>query len=165
MKQMDTAARNMAVKMPKEVDERIYRNLMTEQEDILSRRYKYAASDKSKMEEIRARISAAFDKGNPISFGQYSVELYVWERHSILLTFKKDGKRTAELNGRVIEFFLIDEPSNRRADKIQEGRVIIDLKRLGLLVEEYGQVGISILMDKSRIEIHLDRFSVNEEDF
>lgn len=164
IKQMDTAARNMAVKMPKEVDERIYKKLIAEQQNTLSRRYKYAASDKSEMAEIRLRIGVEFDRENPICFGSYSVELYVWDRNSVLLSFKKESQPTAELNGITIEFYLIEQPSKRYAERIQEGRTFIDLQRFGLSVEEYSQIGISILLDKSRVKIHLDKFSVNKEE-
>jgi len=110
---------------------------------------KWAASETSEMEAIRQRIGTEFEKRSPISLKLYSAELYVLDRDSALLIFKKGDELATDLNGKIIDFFLIEEPSSSFSETIQEEEVVINFQKLGIAIEEYAKVAFRIHLDEA----------------
>ena len=115
------------------------------------RQLAWAASETSEMEAIRQRIGAEFEKRSPINLKLYSAELYVLDRDSALLIFKKGDELAADLNGKTIDFFLIEEPSSLFSETIQEEEVVIDFQKLGISIEEYAKVAFKIHLDEAAV--------------
>jgi hypothetical protein len=112
---------------------------------------KWAASDTPEMEGIRQRIGAELGNRCPINLKLYSAELYVLDRDSALLTFKKADKLASDLDGKTVDFFLIEQPSSFFSETIQEGEVVIKFQKLGLSIEEYAKVALRLHVDDSTV--------------
>ena len=122
-----------------------------------------AAADESELDMIRSRIGSEFIERGSIVFGEYSADIYFQDLHSANLVFKKNDKRTSELSGMVIEFFLMDKPMAKYSDEIGNDRVTIDFSQLGLSIQDYEKVVIRIPREKSRVIIFLNNFRAIEE--
>ena len=108
---------------------------------------RWAASDESKEDDIRDRIGAKFDKMCPISLELYSAELYVLDENSALLSFKKSGKIAQDLNGKTIDFYLLNENSTHIYEIIEDSETVIDFRKLGTSIENYAGVAFKIVVD------------------
>jgi hypothetical protein len=113
--------------------------------------FKWAASETSEINDIRRRIGAEFEKFFPITLKLYSAELYVLDQNSALLTLMKGGKIASDLNGKIIDFFLTENPSTSFSEAIQDGEVIINFQRLGVSIEDYKAVSFRLHLDESTV--------------
>lgn len=111
------------------------------------RQIRWAASDESKEDDIRDRIGAKFDKMCPISLALYSVELYVLDENSALLSFRKSGKIAQDLNGKTVDFYLLNENSTHVYETIEDGETVIDFRKLNISIENYHGVAFKIVVD------------------
>jgi hypothetical protein len=112
---------------------------------------KWAASHTSEIDTIRDRIGAEFDKLSPINLKLYSVELYVLDENSSLLTIRKIDKIASDLDGKVIDFYLTDNPSISFSDTIKEGEVVVNFQRLGISILDYSKVSFRIHLDETTV--------------
>ena len=116
----------------------------------------WAASDEPEMEELQARIGAAFEKRNPIRFElNYTGELYLLSPHSAIFEIRKEGQPTAELDGKKIDFFVVERKAQtnslRYYETIEGGTVVIDFAKLGFSIEDYAQVGFRFYINESTV--------------
>ena len=117
----------------------------------------WAASDESEMEELQARIGAEFEKRNPIRFElNYTGELYFLSPHSAIFEIRKKGQPTAELDGRKIEFYVVqkaktDETPELLSETIENGTVVIDFAKVGLAIEDYDCMGFRFYINESTV--------------
>ena len=117
----------------------------------------WAALDDSEMEELQARIGAAFEKRNPIRFElNYTGELYFLSPHSAIFEIRKEGQPTAELDGRKIDFYVVektktDETTDILSETIEGGTVVIDFAKLVLSIEDYAHVGFRFYISESTV--------------
>ncbi len=112
---------------------------------------KWAASETSEIEDIRERIGAEFEERCPINLKLYSAKLYVLDRTSALLIFRKGNEVASDLNGKTVDFFLVEKPSSLFSETIQEEEVVIDFQKLGISIEEYERVAFRIHLDGSTV--------------
>lgn len=117
----------------------------------------WAALDESEMEELQARIGAEFETRNPIRFElNYTGELYFLSPHSAIFEIRKKGQPTAELDGKKIEFYLVEkmktaETTDILSETIEGGTVVIDFAKLGLSIEDYSCVGFRFYINESTV--------------
>lgn len=118
-----------------------------------SKRLAWAAANVSETDEIRERIGMEFEKRGPLSLGFYTAEPYIRDRNSALLEFRKGNMPTSELDGKTIEFYVIEKPRTAEMSKllsktIQAGTVVIDFTELGISIEDYAKVGFKLYLDE-----------------
>ena len=140
--------RILKIIMGKEADneESAYRKYLNDINDM--KKFKWAASG---ADEIRRLIGEDFDRISPIILNIYSVELYVLDQDSALLTFMKGGKIASDINGRMIDFFLTQNPSRTTSEIIEDGEVILDFRKLDIPMEGYKKVSFRLHLDDSTV--------------
>jgi hypothetical protein len=145
-KLIDDVGKEDQIKEEKAFQRYLDKNQQSELEQL-----KWAASHTSETDTIRELIGAEFDNLSPINLKLYSVELYVLDENSSLLTIRKIDKIASDLDGKAIDFYLTDNPSICFSDTIKEGEVVISFQKLGISILDYARVSFRIHLDESTV--------------
>jgi hypothetical protein len=114
-----------------------------------------SSTDITELDRVRKEVGAAFEERGSIELGPYTGKLFVRDRTSAQLKFRKGGRTTFELDGQKIWFYVGEKSETPESGQVEEiieqGSVIINFEQLGISIREFAKVRFRIAIDPSTV--------------